>query len=263
MRSADSEKPFSAFGHVARCPSSKRHYVRTAKPFNLQLDRFLVRWGIRNVLRELYVGIIPIIHTRVCTPTIVVYVRNKQIEDPDKFLLPASFTILITNHAMSFHWDFFRRQAAAEMRFAAAVENTYLFPEWQNPLLMNYTRNGDYKTLERALYSAWLLPPLPYGFPLSPRIASARLLGRSIHAVSALEPPSIPEGCATNQSLCILVLRSHPNLHFVVLVRFVPPLPPPLLRKKRLWKKERLRRDLYYPVTPDLLPSLLSDDRML
>jgi hypothetical protein len=53
---------------------------------------------------------------------------------------------------MSFHWDFFRRQAAAEMRFAAAVENTYLFPEWQNPLLMNYTRNGDYKTLEDEPY---------------------------------------------------------------------------------------------------------------
>jgi hypothetical protein len=121
-------------------------------------------------------------------------ILQKQTEDPDKFPLLVSFTIRITNHAMSFHWDFFRLQAAAEMRFAAAVENTCLLPEWQNPLLMNYTRNCDYNTLE-ALYSGGLLLPLPYGFPLAPRIASARLLGRTIHDVPALEPPGIPEGC--------------------------------------------------------------------
>jgi hypothetical protein len=128
---------------------------------------------------------------------------------------------------MSFHWP----PAAAEMGFAAAVENLCFLPEWQNPLLMStntlQTCHDDTLLLLEALHVAHSsLLALRYVQPI-PSIVSARLLGPEIQD----EPPFLK--VSTNQSCVLLRMTRQSNLHFPSsLVLLLLPC------KKRLLKKE-------------------------
>ena len=100
------------------------------------------------------------------------------------------------SHAMNFHSEFLWLQAAAEMQFAAAVENQSYLPEWQNPVLMNYTNHDDtlllvLEALQHAHSSSLLA--LRY-VPQAASIASARLLGQAIHDEHPVQTTGIFDG---------------------------------------------------------------------